>query len=101
MIAANTPAFLFDVEKLAADLKVKQFVTGFRPESIYESSEIELKKYQKVRDDIFASVIKGQCVNCGANLPIKEVNKFRFGETIICDSCDFTLSPTLFGASHV
>lgn len=106
MIAANTPAFLYDQEALAAQLKLRRQELSIVPQAIYDQSvymeaDNQLKSYKKKRDEIFASVIKGTCFNCGANLAIKDVNRFRFGETIKCGSCDFSLAPTLFGATHI
>lgn len=108
MIAANTPAFLHDSDKLTSRLKTRlhrlkntvglETPTDPKLEVVYVDAAIDMKKYKMTRDTIFASVIKGTCANCSANLPIKEVNRFRFGETIECDSCNFTLAPTLFGA---
>jgi len=111
MIAANTPAFLYDQTALATQLRRRKHELttlrelGLGPPTahtvIYQEADNQLSSYKKKRDEIFASVIKGTCFNCGANLSIKDVNRFRFGETIKCDSCDFSLAPTLFGATHV
>lgn len=103
MIAANTPAFLFDAQKLAQDIKgrlLSSIVLDKGEAMAYQESEDNLKRYQRSRDIIFASVIKGTCANCGANLEIKNVNRFRFGETIECQACNFSLAPTLFGATR-
>lgn len=111
MIAANTPAFLYDQTALAIQLRLRKRELMIAAQlkgdaaavstAVYMEADNQLFSYKKKRDEIFASVIKGTCFNCGANLSIKDVNRFRFGETIKCGSCDFSLAPTLFGATHV
>lgn len=95
LIEANTPLFLQDQTRLAELL-----VSTAGPDSYYYADK-NLRKYKKVRDDIFASVIKGTCANCSANLEIEQVTKFRFGAAIRCSACDFVLAPTLFGEHKI
>jgi len=96
LIQAKTAAFLEDQSEAK-----QRLVLGGTTKAVLVELDQDLRKYKHQRDDIFATVIKGMCTNCGAPLGVGQVNLFRLGETITCGNCDFTLSPTLFGVSHV
>lgn len=95
LMSANTPAFIHDQQIIARRLKSVPATT-----EMYIDQDRNLQAYKKTRDEIFSSVIKGTCTNCSGPLTSEDVTKFRFGGTITCPSCDFSLAPTLFG-SHI
>ena len=108
LIEANTVLCQINLNQASKKLKTALYAsTGSLPAghpentAVYIELDKEMYRYKKQRDNIFASVIKGTCVNCGAPLSVEQVTEFRFGGTIECPACDFTMSPTLFGGSHV